>query len=64
MSEEQQSETHRECWDCGCTEFHLNNQDGVLSAECVDCGGKIHPANLYTPDENGREYYEMEMNHA
>lgn len=63
MSGDKQPVRTLQCWDCPSEEFKLCTHDGgIVWAECVECGGEMSPANLYQPDENGKEHYDMVMN--
>jgi len=52
-----------ECWDCGGTEFRVLYRDAGNVVECVACGGRRYPEQLYAPDEHGRDYYDVAMSH-
>jgi len=50
-----------QCWDCGNDEFRIYRKNTGSVAECLRCGGYCSVTSLYVSDENGREYYDMEM---
>lgn len=68
MNEQSDARTKQEqylqCWDCESEEVRLFTRGNRLMAECADCKGILPAHQLYHPEPNNPEEYDMEMDNA